>query len=97
MKEIILTIISIIGTISSLIFAYIAFRRNDKSDVRNSAKIEGALHSDIGYIKSSIDRMEAKLDKQDNNYQVLLTRVIKVEENYNSLSKILETHINNKT
>ncbi len=94
MKETLLTVVSILGTISTILFAYIAFKRNDKSDVRNNAKSEGALLSDIGYIKSSIDRMESKLDKQESNYQSLLTRVIKVEENYNSLNKILDSHIN---
>jgi len=94
MKETVLTIVSILGTISAILFAYIAFKRNDKSDVRNNAKSEGALLSDIGYIKSSIDRMESKLDKQESNHQSLLTRVIKVEENYNSINKILDSHIN---
>jgi len=94
MKETLLTVVSILGTISTILFAYIAFKRNDKSDVRNNAKSEGALLSDIGYIKSSIDRMESKLDKQESDYQSLLTRVIKVEENYNSINKILDSHIN---
>lgn len=94
MKETLLTVVSILGTISTILFAYIAFKRNDKSDVRNNAKSEGALLSDIGYIKSSIDRMESKLDKQESDYQSLLTRVIKVEENYNAINKILDSHIN---
>jgi len=51
------------------------------------------LLSDIGYIKSSIDRMEEKLDKQENNYQMLLTRVIKVEEAYNILNEKIEIYI----
>lgn len=52
-----------------------------------------ALLSDIGYIKSNIDRMEEKLDKQENNYQMLLTRVIKVEEAYNILNEKIEIYI----
>ena len=47
----------------------------------------------LGYIKSSIDRMEEKLDKQENNYQMLLTRVIKVEEAYNILNEKIEIYI----
>ncbi len=49
--------------------------------------------SDIGYIKSSIVRMEEKLDKQENNYQMLLTHVIKVEEAYNILNEKIEIYI----
>lgn len=93
MKEIVLTIISVLGTITTIIFAYIAFRRNFKNDLRNDGKIEGLLLSDIAYIKSSIKRMEEKLDKEESNYQMLLTRVIKVEQIYESISEKLENHI----
>ena len=54
MLEIVLSVISILGTILTIIFAYIAFRRNEKYDVKNNAKSEGALLSDIGYIKSRV-------------------------------------------
>lgn len=37
--------------------------------------------------------MEEKLDKQENNYQMLLTRVIKVEEAYNILNGKIEIYI----
>ena len=93
MNDIIVGIIGIIGTISSVCFAYLAFRRNKTIDTHKEAKTEGVLISDIGYIKSSIDRMEKKLDKIEENYQNLLSRMIKVEENQVSLEKRMEEHI----
>ncbi len=74
------TIVGIVGTISTIIFAYLAFRRGINQDLTNKAASEGALLSDIRYIKSSIDRMEKKMDKLDTNYNQLLLRVIKLEE-----------------
>lgn len=74
------TIVGIIGTISTIIFAYLAFRRGINQDLTSKAASEGALLSDIKYIKSSIDRMEKKMDKLDTNYNELLLRVIKLEE-----------------
>ncbi|MDE6584042.1 MAG: hypothetical protein K2K15_01445 [Anaeroplasmataceae bacterium] len=90
MNEIVVGIIGLVGTISSICFAYLAFRRNQNHDTRKNGKSEGVLISDIGYIKSSIDRMEKKLDKVETNYQDLLTRLVKVEEVQNSLEKRLQ-------
>ena len=90
MNEIVVGVIGLIGTISSICFAYLAFRRNHTVDTKKDAKTEGVLISDIGYIKSSIDRMEGKLDKVETNYQNLLTRIVKVEEAQNALEKRLE-------
>lgn len=90
MNEIVVGIIGLVGTISSICFAYLAFRRNQNHDTRKNGKSEGVLISDIDYIKSSIDRMEKKLDKVETNYQDLLTRLVKVEEVQNSLEKRLQ-------
>ncbi len=90
MNEIVVGVIGLIGTISSICFAYLAFRRNHTSDTKKDGKTEGVLMSDIGYIKSSIDRMEGKLDKVEMNYQDLLTRIAKVEEAQSSIEKRLE-------
>ncbi len=90
MNEIVVGVIGIVGTISSICFAFLAFRRNQTHDTKKDAKSEGVIISDIGYIKSSIDRMEGKLDKVETNYQDLLSRLIRVEEEQNSLEKRLE-------
>jgi len=88
--EIALTIISVTGTFSSILFAYLAFRRNDRGDRRAEGKNEGVLISDVGYIKSSIDRIEKSLDKLEQNYAKLSERVVKVEAE-------LDAHIKNKS
>lgn len=90
MNEIVVGVLGILGTISSICFAYLAFRRNHTSDTKKDGKTEGVLISDIGYIKSSIDRMEGKLDKVETNYQDLLSRLVRVEEAQSSLEKRLE-------
>lgn len=88
--DIILTIISVGGTFSSILFAYLAFRRNDRGDHKQEGKNEGVLISDVGYIKSSIDRIEKSMDKLEQNYASLSERVVKVETT-------LEDHIKNKS
>ena len=48
------TVVSIIGilvTLSSVFFAYLVFKRNDKIDSKNQGKHEGSIMSDIVHIK----------------------------------------------
>lgn len=92
--NIILSILSVVGTLSSILFAYLAFRRNDKQDSRRDAKSEGVLLSDVGYIKSSIDRIEKTLDKLQEKYDDLHSRVVKIEQKVHDHVK--NTAIHNK-
>ena len=96
-SSIALTIISILGTVSSITFAYLAFRRNEKKDNREDAKSEGVLLSEIGYIKSSIDRIEKNLDRLEERYSNLSSRVVKVEESVANAHKRITEHINDYT
>lgn len=92
-SEIILSVISVVGTLSSILFAYLAFRRNEKSDSKKDGKSEGVLISDVGYIKSSIDRIEKTLDKLQEKYDDLHSRVIKVEQKVDDHIKNDSIHI----
>ena len=92
--DIALTIISVLGTISSILFAFLAFRRNDKKDVKAEAKSEAVILSEIGYIKSSIDRIEKNLDKLEERYSVLSNKIVKVEESVAQAHKRITEHLN---
>lgn len=72
--------ISIFSTITTIIFAYLAFRRNGNKDLEIKAKQDGELFSDLAHIKLSIDRIEKKLDKVEFNYASLNERIIKLEQ-----------------
>ncbi len=91
--EVSLSIISVIGTISSILFAYLAFRRNEKVDNKKDGKNEGVLISDVGYIKSSIDRIEKTLDKLQEKYDDLHSRVLIVEQKMDDHIKNDSIHI----
>lgn len=78
--DVVLSVISVAGTASSIIFAMLAFRRNDRGDRRREGKNEGVLISDVGYIKSSIDRIEKSMDKLQEKYDDLHRRMATVEQ-----------------
>ena len=91
--EIVLTIISVLGTISSILFAYLAFKRSSKQEHKDEGKNEGVMLSEIGYIKSSIDRIEKSLNHLEERYTDLSNRLVKVEESTkNAHKRITELH-----
>lgn len=93
----VLSFISVLGTFSSILFAILAFRRNDRGDQKQLGKSEGVLISDVGYIKSSLDRIEKSLDKLEEGYSSLEGRIIKLESEAKNNAAKLDEHIRNKS
>lgn len=85
--ELTLSLVGMISSISSIFFAFLAFRRNSKSDQRNEGKNEGVMFSDIGYIKACVERVEKNLTKVDERYQNILERISKLEETVVNVTK----------
>ncbi len=83
--EIILTIISVLGTLSSIMFGYLAFRRASQKEEKIAGKNEGILISDVGYIKSSTERIEKRLDKLETINSDINTRVVILEADVKNL------------
>lgn len=92
---IVLSIISVLGTVSSIVFAFLAYKRNSKTDNKQEGKNEG--DSDVGYIKSSIDRNEKNMDKLEDRYNQLSNQLTKTEESVAQAHKRITEHINDKT
>lgn len=80
MVEITLSVLGVLGTLSSIMFAYLAFRRNDKKDIKIHATQEAEIVADMKWLKSSVSRMEKKINEIDDNYKELGITVIKVKE-----------------
>lgn len=78
--EIVLTIISVVSSFSSILFAFLAFKRNSNGDNKQEGKNEGAFLADINYIKKSMDRNEKALDKLKEKFNDLQERIIKIEQ-----------------
>lgn len=84
---IIVSVVSIIGTLSSILFAFVSFKRNALIDKEKENKSDAIVISDIVYIKSSIDRVEENLTRVDERYSNVLERLAKVEEAVANLMK----------
>lgn len=78
--KIVLTLISVLSSISAILFAFLAFKRNSKGDKKQEGKDEGVLISDIKYLKSSIEKLEQSLEKLELKNDDLLYKIIKLEQ-----------------
>lgn len=87
---IVVSIIGILGTMSSIFFAYVALKKNNLNEEKIEGKTEGIFLSDIGYIKACVDRVEKNLFKVDERYHSIVERVAKVEEAISNISKRID-------
>ena len=78
--NIIVTMVGLFASLSSVAFAFLAFKRSEKHEHKVEGKSEGLILSDIGYIKACVDRMEKNLTSVDERYRNVLERLVKVEE-----------------
>lgn len=53
-------VLGIAGTAAAILFGYLAFRRNDQQDTRQQAQQQGAILTELGYIKSGVDDIKAE-------------------------------------
>lgn len=74
------TVIGLCASLSGILFAYLAYRRGERQDNKTDGKSEGFIMSDIGYIKSCVDRMEKNLASVDERYRNIAERLAKAEE-----------------
>ena len=85
--ELTVTLVGFFASISSIVFAYLAFRRSDKQEQKTDGKTEGVMFSDIGYIKACVDRVEKNLTSVDERYRNLVERLARVEESVVNVTK----------
>jgi hypothetical protein len=73
------TVIGVVGGLAAIIFGYATYKRNQKTDDSNEGKETGTLFTEIGYIKSGIDDIKRKQEKQDERYTDMVERLSTVE------------------
>jgi archaellum component FlaC len=85
--EVVFSLVSLMASLSSIAFAYLAFKRSDKAEHKTDGKTEGVMFSDIGYIKACVDRVEKNLTKVDERDRNIAERLAKVEESVRNVTK----------
>ena len=80
LMTIVVSLVSILGTISSIVFAYITFKRNSLNEQKEIGIKQGSMSSKLEHIKTCVDRMEKHLSVVDDRYKDILVRLTKLEE-----------------
>lgn len=88
--ELIVALVGFLASISSIIFAYLAFRRCDKQEQKTDGKTEGVMFSDIGYIKDCLERVKMNLNNMDERERNVVERLAKVEESVVNITKRID-------
>ena len=70
---------SLLCTVGGFIIAWLVFGRNKTKDDKAEGANIATIISDMGYIKSSVDGINKKLEKQADKHVELLERVCDVE------------------
>lgn len=82
MNEIV-AVIGVISTVCAIVFGYSAFNRNKKKDDSESGEKSGTVLTEIGYIKSGIDDIKRKQERQEEKQEAqhieVITRLTSVE------------------
>jgi hypothetical protein len=73
------TVIAIVVPSASLVFGFLTMRRGQKLDDGTQGREMGQILTEIGYIKSSLDSINKKLEHSDERFAILGERVSKVE------------------
>ena len=90
--ELIIVLLGFFASISSIVFAYLAFRRSEKEEQKTDGKTEGVMFSDIGYIKACVDRVEKNLNKVDEGHRNIAERLAKVEVSLTNVIKRVDEY-----
>lgn len=72
-------IVGLICTVLGAAVGYATFSRNKTKDDRGDGKETGAILTEIGYIKSSVDTVNQKLDRQEERNIEFMSRLASVE------------------
>lgn len=108
--EIVLTCLTIISTLSSIIFAYLAFNRNKINDIKkaekttaestlNSAVDLAAIKIDMKYTREGIDKISKRLDeieKSQNNNNAELVKIFEHLKRHDEQISALEIKVNRR-
>ncbi len=92
-------LVSVLGGIAGVVFGVVTAFRNKKKDDEAVGKQDGIVLTELGYIKSSVDDIKRKQDKQDDQTVKFLTELTAVQESTKQAHKridTLEERINSK-
>lgn len=82
--------IGIIAAIGGILFAYISYQKNKTDGDKTDGKKDGMVLTELGYIKSGVDDIKRKQEKQDERHLEVVERLANVESSTKSAHKRID-------
>lgn len=86
--------LGVISTACAIVFGYAAFNRSRKKDDQGNGEKSGTVLTEIGYIKSGIDDIKRKQERQDEKQEAqhieVISRLTSVEASAKQAHKRLD-------
>ncbi len=76
--------------IAGFVISYLVYGRNKTKDDKEEGASIATITSDMGYVKSSIEGIDRKLEKQDERQNKIVERVCNVESSVKSAHKRID-------
>lgn len=88
------TAVSVVAGLAAIVFGYLAFSRNKRTDDQAEAKNGATMLVELGHLRSTTDRIENKQDtlaeKMEQQRVETVTRLTAVEESAKQAHKRLD-------
>lgn len=88
--ELLGALVGVAAGICGIIFGVTTYSRNHSTDVRQEAKENGQILTEIGYVKSGVDDIKRKQEKQDSIQLEFAQKLYSVESSANSAHKRID-------
>ena len=82
--------ISLFCGIAGFVISYLVYGRSKAKDDKADGASIATITSDIGYVKSSVEGIDKKLEKQDERHSQLIERMCGVEASVKSAHKRID-------
>lgn len=78
--SVMLSLLGGLGAISGIVFAVASYKRSNKAENKDEGKSQGSILTELGYIKSGVDDIKRKQEKQDEQHIEVVQRLSAVEQ-----------------
>lgn len=89
------TVLALASPLFAIVFSYAAFARNKRKDDTEGGQQIGAVLSELGYIRSGVDdvkrKQERQEEKQGEQHLEVITRLAKVEASASQAHKRIDS------
>ena len=79
MKWEITVIVSVVTALAGMFTGMMGAKRNNRQDIERQSRETATIISEIGYVKSGIDDIKRKQEKQDERHYALAAQVSRIE------------------